>query len=277
MSLLSTLLAQVDNTITVSTSHQVIAGTTGDDLFNTHLGFNTYNGGGGNDIVSYAGQGQGIIANLALGTVTDNTLLVTDTLISIENVIGTSFADTLTANTGNFVEGGGGDDVLFSLHGGNTLDGASGNDTVSYANATQAVSVDLSTGLVVGEGTDVLSEVENLIGSNFNDLLRGDAGSNLLTGGLGDDTMSSGGGIDTMVGGVGFDIVDVSPAGASVIINLQLGQVTGLDRNVTLSGIEGAVATNFDDTLLGDDGANRLSGGGGNDTLEGGMFFDTMD
>ncbi|WP_408980976.1 Ig-like domain-containing protein [Pseudomonas sp. B21-040] len=115
--------------------------------------------------------------------------------------------DVLTAGTGNNeLHGGAGNDLLFSGTGNDLLDGGTGIDTVNYTHATAGVTVDLSlltpqnTG---GAGTDTLTGIENLVGSNFNDALTGDNNSNVINGGLGDDILKGGGGDDFMIGGLG--------------------------------------------------------------------------
>ncbi|MFP3676411.1 retention module-containing protein [Pseudomonas sp. SIMBA_041] len=115
--------------------------------------------------------------------------------------------DVLTAGSGNNeLHGGAGNDLLFSGTGNDLLDGGTGIDTVSYAHATAGVTVDLSlltpqnTG---GAGTDTLTGIENLVGSNFNDSLTGDNSSNVINGGLGDDILNGGGGDDFLIGGLG--------------------------------------------------------------------------
>ena len=58
-------------------------------------------------------------------------------------------------------------------------------------------------------GVDTLYSVENIIGSNFNDVIHGrDDAANLLVGGNGDDMLYGEGGNDTMLGGRGNDVVD---------------------------------------------------------------------
>src|SRR4029450_10955132 len=55
-----------------------------------------------------------------------------DTLISIENVLGWNFGDTLTGNAdGNVLTGIGGDDTLSGAGGNDTLIGGIGSDTLS--------------------------------------------------------------------------------------------------------------------------------------------------
>ena len=70
--------------------------------------------------------------------------------------------------------------------------------------------VSLVTGLATGgAGTDTLSTIEDLIGSNFNDTLTGNSGANRLTGGAGNDTLT---------GGTGADIFAFSNAGGSDVV-----------------------------------------------------------
>ncbi|MFJ2286483.1 retention module-containing protein [Pseudomonas iridis] len=115
--------------------------------------------------------------------------------------------DVLTAGSGNNeLHGGAGNDLLYSGAGNDLLDGGSGTDTASYAHATAAVTVNL--GLLVaqntlGAGTDTLTGIENLVGSNFNDTLTGDNNNNVINGGLGNDTLNGGGGDDLLIGGLG--------------------------------------------------------------------------
>ncbi|VVP56353.1 retention module-containing protein [Pseudomonas fluorescens] len=115
--------------------------------------------------------------------------------------------DVLTAGSGNNeLHGGAGNDLLFSGQGNDILDGGTGIDTASYAHATAGVTVGLSLPggqNTLGAGTDTLTGIENLIGSNFNDTLTGDNTNNTINGGLGNDILSGGGGDDLLIGGLG--------------------------------------------------------------------------
>ncbi|MDF0732290.1 retention module-containing protein [Pseudomonas entomophila] len=104
--------------------------------------------------------------------------------------------------------GGDGDDLLIGGPGNDLLDGGAGNDTASYASATAGVTVDLShlgAQNTLGAGSDTLTGIENLIGSDYNDTLTGNDGDNLLNGGLGDDILKGGAGNDILIGGPGND------------------------------------------------------------------------
>ncbi|RJF94507.1 DUF4394 domain-containing protein [Oleomonas cavernae] len=155
--------------------------------------------------------------------------------------------DTLTGLGGNDrLLGQDGNDTLAGGLGDDRIDGGAGIDTASYATAAGTLLIDLAiNGLAqaTGQGNDILLGVENLIGSAFNDVLRGANGAaNSLTGGTGNDTLEGRSGDDTLAGGVGNDTA--------------LG---GLG-NDTLTGGDG------DDTLNGGIGADTMKGGLGNDT-----------
>ncbi|WP_454563198.1 retention module-containing protein [Pseudomonas sp. AIG] len=154
------------DTANVTISYQdghTLTGTSGDDVLVAGTGDNILNGGDGNDV--------------------------------------------LTAGSGNNeLHGGAGNDLLYSGPGNDLLDGGTGIDTASYAHATAGVTVNL--GLLgaqntIGAGTDTLTGIENLVGSNFNDTLTGDNNNNVINGGLGNDILNGGGGDDLLIGGMG--------------------------------------------------------------------------
>ncbi|MFZ4805921.1 MAG: beta strand repeat-containing protein [Hyphomicrobiaceae bacterium] len=160
-------------------------------------GFDTLDGGEGIDTVSYALSTKAVSVTLAdKGSGTggnDANDAHIDTLISIENIIGSAHNDALYGN--------GSDNVLVGGSGNDTLSGLGGKDTADYSSALAAVTVDLSiaTAQNTGAGSDVLSSIERLIGSAFGDKLTGDSADNTLTGGLGNDTLTGGAGNDMAV------------------------------------------------------------------------------
>ncbi|RWT08467.1 RTX toxin [Aeromonas caviae] len=116
-----------------------------------------------------------------------------------EILIGGSGNDRLNGNAGN--------DILLGGLGNDTLNGGNGNDTASYFDSSAGVTVTVNganqnTG---GAGTDSLSNMENLVGSMFNDSLTGDGNANVLSGLAGNDILSGGGGDDLLIGGAGSD------------------------------------------------------------------------
>ena len=141
-----------------------------------------------------------------------------DALSEVENLTGSAFADELYGDSAaNSISGGNGDDILGGGAGNDTLDGGSGLDSVSYAAATGAVVVNLSTlsAVSVSEGTDTLISIENVTGSNYNDARTGDGAVNTLNAGAGDDTLSGGAGNDILNGETGIDTVTYASAAAA--------------------------------------------------------------
>nr|WP_280114246.1 calcium-binding protein [Microvirga sp. BSC39] len=137
--------------------------------------------------------------------------------------------DRLTGNLGNdLLSGGMGNDNLFggddsdTLAGGlgnDLLKGGSGFDFVSYAEATSAVEVSLSSP-VLNTGNyaagDIYDSIQGVIGSDFNDRITGDLDRNHLIGGEGSDTLDGGAGTDTLDGGAGDDVY-IDPLGDTII------------------------------------------------------------
>ena len=251
----------------------------GDDVLTGGLGDDTLVGGSGQDTASYAGAASAVSVDLSVA-IGQNTGQGIDSLSGIEGLLGSQFADGLKGDAGaNRLDGGLGDDVLTGGLGDDTLVGGGGQDTASYASATSAVSVDLtvSAGQNTGQGIDSLSGIESLLGSQFADVLKGDAGANRLEGGLGDDILSGGLGDDVLVGGGGVDTADYADAASAVSIDLSLtiGQNTGQGID-SLSGIESLLGSQFADVLKGDARGNRLDGGLGDDVLIGGLGADQL-
>ena len=83
-----------------------------------------------------------------------------------------------------------------------------GGDTADYSAVTVGETVNLSTGVATGTGTDTMIGVENVIGTNQDDTLTGSADSNNLDGGAGNDTLTGNAGADTLIGGAGTNTVN---------------------------------------------------------------------
>lgn len=152
-----------NDTFTVATAISDYYGDNGKDTFDSAGYWNYFNGGDGKDTISYQRQdtddflsGRGVKVDLY------NKFATTgggreETLVNIENAIGTSYDDTLS--------GGNGDNKLQGMNGFDVLNGRDGNDT-----------------LYGGNGGD------NLHGGDGNDKLIGGKGQDLLEGQSGSDT-----------------------------------------------------------------------------------------
>ncbi|MFJ3470410.1 retention module-containing protein [Pseudomonas sp. NPDC090201] len=123
--------------------------------------------------------------------------------------------DVLVAGPGNNeLYGDNGNDMLFSGPGNDLLDGGAGNNTANYSLATAGVTVstaELGPQHTGGAGIDTLVNIQNLIGSNYNDHLTGDSGNNVLNGGLGNDVLNGGAGDDILIGGPGNNTLTGGP------------------------------------------------------------------
>ena len=85
------------------------------------------------------------------------------------------------------------------------VNGGSGIDTVSYSYTEDAVNIDIHRKKTTGGDSDTLKSIENAIGSDHNDSLRGNRLDNRLEGGDGNDTLRGMRGDDTLLGGSGAD------------------------------------------------------------------------
>jgi Ca2+-binding RTX toxin-like protein len=108
-------------------------------------------------------------------------------------------------------------------------------------------------------------------GSVLANSLTGLGGADTLSGLGGNDTLAGGAGDDFLDGGEGRDRADYSQAASKVQVDLRIAgpQNTKGDGKDTLVGIEEVSGSAFNDLLRGSDGANRLSGGDGDDGLYG--------
>ncbi|MBX9925427.1 MAG: FG-GAP-like repeat-containing protein, partial [Hyphomicrobiaceae bacterium] len=246
-----------NDTITGTTGNDWIAGLAGNDRLIGGAGNDVLDGGDGTDTADYGSATQAVDVNLATGRALDG-LGGTDTLRSIENVVGSEFADVLTGDAGaNQLVGGGGNDYLDGGVGADVLDGGEGIDRAIYTASTAGVRVDLSTGRGVGgeaEG-DTLVSIENVSGSQFIDVITGDAGANALYGLGGNDQLVGGGGNDYLDGGVGADVLDggtgndryvlAAGGGADTIVD-----ASGVDRIVIGSTALPSVAVSGTNTIF---------------------------
>ena len=119
-----------------------------------------------------------------------------------------------------------------------------------------------------------------LEGEAGDDSVSTSAGADLLIGGEGDDHLGGGGGADRLDGGPGADTAryDFEARSAGVTVDLPAGVGGGAadGGRDALVAIEGAIGTQFSDTLIGDGGANDLVGGDGNDRVRGGAGDDLL-
>jgi Ca2+-binding RTX toxin-like protein len=205
----------------------------GDDNFAYSLGPDLMAGGPGVDLVDYAVSSltDGVRAS-ADGIVGDDGPLGEGDTIGgdVENLRGTPYGDVLVGNSlPNRIQGCQGADRLFGGSGNDTflaaepgscstlgtrsadhIDGGAGLDTVDYFGHGARVWADLDDVVgddgASGEGDSIVG-AENLVGTEFNDVLIGNATSNVISGGRGDDLIIGNNGVNTLNGNEGDDVL----------------------------------------------------------------------
>ena len=197
----------------------VLLGEAGNDtLLGGHSG-DLIDGGEGSDTSDYTASLEGVSVNLKTGESRFGEA-EGDILVSIENLAGSAFDDTLAGDDGiNRLTGRDGDDMLIG-HGGNDRlvgglgadhhDGGEGDrDAADYSAAEEAVGVDLVGGGFAGEATgDTFDSIEFIVGSEHHDNLLGNDAINRINGGDGCDVIFGRGGNDTLIGEAGNDILN---------------------------------------------------------------------
>jgi uncharacterized delta-60 repeat protein len=247
------------------------------EQFEGRAGNDTIDGRGGFDIVRYDAATTGVSVNLATGTASDGQG-GTDTLQNIEGVFGSNFNDSLVGgNAANgTVLGDGLSEVFRGGAGNDTIDGGQGYDRADYTTSTSGANVTLGgTGNGTAQdglgGTDTLINIEAVRGSAFDDTLTGSDSAAF-------ESFEGREGNDIIDGKGGTDRVDYTSSPSGTYINLDDGSATdGWGGADALFNIEWARGSrDFNDTMVGNSGANRLEGQGGNDDMDGGMGSDTL-
>jgi Ca2+-binding RTX toxin-like protein len=284
-----------DTLVLGSGSFQVAAPGSGDDQV-TGASSST-------DLVSYREAPTSVNVNLGTGVATADG---SDTLVDVDGVEGSDFDDVLTGSSGpnslvgfagnDTIEGGGnsGDpttpqtildgqlDFLAGDAGDDSITGGDGLNVLAHDMAPNGVTVDLQNDTATGDGNDTISGIQAVLGTRFDDSLRGDDG---------DNSFESEGGTDTIDGRGGNDAVAFLD-GQSASVDLGAGTATATYRpfdpatgtpgapvqaTISLSGIENAWGSETDDVIRGDSSANRLFGFLGSDQLLGLAGDDFLD
>ncbi|MFJ7798940.1 calcium-binding protein, partial [Pseudomonas sp. NPDC096950] len=244
------------------TSIEQIRGSNGGDTFVGGDGADRFDGSGGTDILSFAGENSGVTLDLSVPVLSG--IAAGDVYTSIEAFQGTNYADTFIGSAGareSFVGGAGAD----------TLTGVGRGDGAWYVNSSDAVQVNLLTGAGIGGDAqgDVLTNIDNLVGSAFNDTLTGNAYANMLEGGDGNDTLYGGDGNDTLYG---HSFTDTGALAVPFATDNQADIIYGGNGDDYIIGYVRDVGSVF----YGEAGSDSITvisgiadGGDGNDTLMG--------
>ncbi|WP_281024346.1 hypothetical protein [Microvirga calopogonii] len=257
-------------------------------------------GGAGDDVliggIAYFEGTAAVQVDLATGIATGQG---TDTLQSINSVVGSSSGDILKAgNEAVTLDGAAGNDTLYGSNGqdwlyvgsgADVIYGSAGNDQI-YANGAttlrydQMVVLDVNgrnlAGQVIADlaqgyvrkyisGSSIprwdedriYSSAIDLVATKYDDNVTGNSLNNHLFGLGGNDSLSGAGGDDVLIGDIGSDTLDGGTGNDTLDGGL---------NNDLLKGGDGH------DSILAGSGRDTLDGGNGNDTLDGGIGADSM-
>ncbi len=237
-----------DNSIDIITSNR---NTTSSSKLNSNgISILTNNGVGGFNEANTVNTGGGITGAYALATT---------------DIDGDGKVDIVTSNTTSSLS-------LSKLINANS-------SSYSFTNTSAAVKASLSVyGLqnTGGAGQLSLTGIQNLIGSKFNDNLKGNSDDNIINGGLGIDTLTGGGGNDTYVVNITAKgtLEDKILAGKGIDTVQVTGHYDGLSTtliaNTNIDNVD-ISATGFSHlNLTGNSLANKLTGNDFNNTLNDG-------
>jgi VCBS repeat-containing protein len=311
---------EVDNVIKGLAGNDLLIGNGGIDTLEGETGNDSFFGGRGNDIIDggidsdtvlYDNSDNGVTVNIDETTDYTNTKVGidieptftinngkaldgfgdTDTLKNLENIIGSKSNDILIGNEfQNTILGLTGDDLFIGNKGNDILDGGDGSDTVSYRRDPSRVIVNLATNAATdGFGsTDTLLNIENVVGSKFDDDITGDAKVNIVIAGEDADTVKGGAGDDKLYGEAGNDIISggtdkdfIDGGTGDDILKGEAGQDTilgGIDNDELMGGTENDDLNGNagNDKLFSEADNDTLKGEAGNDFIDGGTEIDTV-
>ncbi|HYD67955.1 calcium-binding protein [Azospirillum sp.] len=282
-----------------------IQGGFGNDSLHGGGGADTLVGGAGNDI--YIADAGSVVVEGAGGGIDEVWSTANAYALDIEVELLTFVGSGDFAGTGNalanIIRGGAGNDTLMGGAGADTLIGAAGNDVYSIGEAGDVVTEDASGGVDEVRTTlnaySLGANLENLTfegggafsgtGNALDNLLRGGAGNDTLVGGAGNDTLVGGVGTDRLSGGTGDDLYTIDTAGTIVVeldgagidevrTTLASFRLSNAVERLTFvgTGAFNGAGNASDNTIIGGDGNDTITGAGGADRLEAGAGDDLM-
>jgi len=277
-----------------------IEGGAGDDFLTTGLGQDTLMGGDGNDTLMNSDGDDSLD-----GGAGDDSIVATGGMDTLRGGTGADYMDGGDDADTFIIEDSFGNDTIIGGEGltdgtdvdSDTIDGGtlSGNVTVSFTGDEAGTITD-------GTDTITFSQIENVFSGSGDDVLDassegvgvglfGGAGSDTITGGTGDDYVEGGDDADTLIlrdgfgtdtiiggeGGVDFDTIDLTALTVPVTVTFtssEAGTISDGTNTITFAQIEHLVLTDQNDTVdavTNWAGAVYVDGGGGDDSIDGGV------
>jgi hypothetical protein len=224
-----------DDVLIGNEAANVLRGNGGDDLIEGGAGNDRIDGGTGTDTASYASAAAGVRIDLSQRGEQNTGGAGRDTVLKIENLLGSKFDDRLAGDhKANQLSGGQGNDRADGGAGNDTFlatandsndryDGGAGRDLLDFSGITAAVTVNLVTGFAASAstGSDRFWGIED------------------FTGGSGGDVITASGAINHFLGGAGGDRFMFRSAEAAGLLGSrdQIGDFADGDR-LDVSGID---------------------------------------
>ncbi|MBV5303815.1 MAG: hypothetical protein JZU70_06410, partial [Chlorobium sp.] len=297
-----------DNIITGNNSNNILNGGAGNDTLQGGLGNDTYVVDSLGDVVTEAATaGTDTVQSILSYTLGENVENLTLTGTGGITGIGNTVANLLIGNSGdNTLDGGAGNDTMQGGLGNDIYVVDSVSDVVTEAALAGTDTVQSSVSYMLGANGENLtltgSESITATGNTLVNILLGNVGDNILNGGAGNDSINGGAGNDLYVVGLTTDhvVAEFADDGATGIDEVRFtatsastlslyGGDTGIEKVVIGTGtastavMTGTTALNVNASavtnglwMIGNAGANALTGTIQNDTLEGGSGNDTL-
>lgn len=278
-----------NDTFTAREGNDTLIGGAGDDVFNMSNGGTSYgddfiDGGSGVDAVDFGSNGKSAaVIDLAAGTITGGgpSGAGSATLLSIENAVGTPYADLILGNSSsNFLYGHLGNDTLDGGAANDRLEGAGGADQFRFSVAPGGPNADTIVDFASGLDKIALDRAVHADLGAAGNFAAGDArfrsGAVLNAGQDADDRVI----YNTSTGQLWYD-ADGSGSGAAQLIATLQGAPALTATGIAAYGEGGTTpppggATNGDDSLVGTPGNDTIDGLAGDDLLIGGDGVDTV-
>ncbi|MEX6667124.1 hypothetical protein [Pseudomonas sp. W2-17] len=238
----------------------------------------TFNGGGGIDTMDYSTSPEAVSVSLnAKGSITSGGDSEGHQLISIENVIGSAFADTLATELPNSaLQGGLGNDIYIAAGLANSTtkfveEADGGDDEVRTALPNWTLDPHIErltyTGSAnfIGTGTE---QANTLTGGAGHDKLLGKGGPDQLMGGNGNDVLEGGADADVLNGGGDYDIASYLDSPEAITFNFETNVHSGFASGDTYIDVELIRGSNHADTFIPGQIPTSFDGGAGIDLAD---------
>ena len=259
-----------NDTFYTGTASDTVYGGGGNDTLVSGAGYDTFYGGSGTDTIDFTNASPSSGVNVHLGSIvagangTATGIALSDTLYSVENVVGSYGNDTIFGNEANNILSGGfsGNDTLFGGAGNDTLiAGSNGNDSLDGGDG-------FDTAVLSGDSTNW-----HLSSTNTSQVILNN-GSQTITVGSTVESITFSNSLAGSSAPIAWDVASIIRSGSLPIAPTQLGsnQTTFFGG----SADDYVIGNNLNDTIWGNGGNDNLRTGAGNDTLDGGSGNNTL-